>query len=56
MNRTVTRRDFLAMSAKGVGVAVISYGLMGCSDSNDDNSVPAQFYMGLPVAILRLML
>ncbi|MGI2166007.1 alkaline phosphatase D family protein [Shewanella oncorhynchi] len=47
MNRTVTRRDFLAMSAKGVGVAVISYGLMGCSDSNDDNSVPAQFLHGI---------
>lgn len=46
MNRTVTRRDFLAMSAKGVGVAVISYGLMGCSD-NDDNAVPAQFLHGV---------
>ncbi|WP_198781010.1 alkaline phosphatase D family protein [Shewanella putrefaciens] len=47
MNRTVTRRDFLAMSAKGVGVAVISYGLMGCSDSDDDKSVPAQFLHGI---------
>ncbi len=47
MNRTVTRRDFLAMSAKGVGVAMISYGLMGCSDSNDDHSVPAQFLHGI---------
>lgn len=47
MNRTVTRRDFLAMSAKGVGVAVISYGLMGCSDSDDDKSVPAQFLHGV---------
>lgn len=46
MNRTVTRRDFLAMSAKGVGVAVISYGLMGCSD-NDDNAIPAQFFHGV---------
>lgn len=47
MNRTVTRRDFLAMSAKGVGVAVISYGLMGCSDSDDVQSVPAQFLHGI---------
>lgn len=47
MKRTVTRRDFLAMSAKGIGAAVISYGLMGCSDSNDDNSVPAQFLHGV---------
>ncbi len=46
MKRTVTRRDFLAMSAKGIGAAVISYGLMGCSD-NDDNSVPAQFLHGV---------
>lgn len=46
MKRTVTRRDFLAMSAKGIGAAVISYGLMGCSDS-DDNSVPAQFLHGV---------
>jgi alkaline phosphatase D len=47
MNRTVTRRDFLAMSAKGVGVAVISYGLMGCSESDDEHSVPAQFLHGI---------
>lgn len=47
MKRTVTRRDFLAMSAKGIGAAVISYGLMGCSDSDDDNSVPAQFLHGV---------
>lgn len=47
MNRTVTRRDFLAMSAKGVGVAVISYGLMGCSESDDEYSVPAQFLHGI---------
>lgn len=47
MKRTVTRRDFLAMSAKGIGAAVISYGLMGCSDSDDDKSVPAQFLHGV---------
>ncbi|NMD53100.1 alkaline phosphatase D family protein [Shewanella sp. DNRA4] len=47
MKRTVTRRDFLAISAKGIGAAVISYGLMGCSDSDDDNSVPAQFLHGV---------
>lgn len=47
MKRTVTRRDFLAISAKGIGAAVISYGLMGCSNSDDDNSVPAQFLHGI---------
>lgn len=47
MKRTVTRRDFLAISAKGIGAAVISYGLMGCSNSDDDNSVPAQFLHGV---------
>ncbi|MDH0450059.1 alkaline phosphatase D family protein [Shewanella sp. GD04112] len=47
MKRTVTRRDFLAMSAKGIGAAVISYGLMGCSDSDNDKSVPAQFLHGV---------
>lgn len=39
MKRSFSRRDFLAMSAKGVGGAVVSYGLMGCSSSDDDSSV-----------------
>ncbi|MGS0729629.1 PhoD-like phosphatase N-terminal domain-containing protein, partial [Shewanella sp. 0m-11] len=46
MKRPVTRRDFLAMSAKGVGAAVVSYGLMGCS-SDDDNDIYAEFLHGL---------
>ena len=47
MNRSVTRRDFLAMSAKGVGAAVISYGLMGCSSDDEDVSVNASFNHGI---------
>ncbi|RTR34920.1 alkaline phosphatase D family protein [Shewanella atlantica] len=39
MKRSFSRRDFLAMSAKGVGAAVVSYGLMGCSSSDDDTNV-----------------
>ncbi len=35
MNQFFSRRDFLAMSAKGVGAAVISYGLMGCTHTSD---------------------
>ncbi|WP_394205119.1 alkaline phosphatase D family protein [Shewanella waksmanii] len=38
---TITRRDFLAMSAKGVGAAVVSYGLMGCSSSDGDSESTA---------------
>ncbi|OEG72592.1 alkaline phosphatase [Shewanella colwelliana] len=37
MKINYSRRDFLAMSAKGVGAAVVSYGLMGCSSSDDDD-------------------
>lgn len=47
MKRTVSRRDFLAMSARGVGAAVVSYGLLGCSSSDDNDSVPAQFLHGV---------
>ncbi|MCK8044703.1 alkaline phosphatase D family protein [Shewanella sp. 1CM18E] len=46
MKRPFTRRDFLAMSAKGVGAAVVSYGLMGCS-SDDDSGIYAEFLHGL---------
>lgn len=45
-----SRRDFLAMSAKGVGAAVISYGLMGCSSSDDDeqaNAARGEFLNGV---------
>lgn len=48
MKRSYSRRDFLAMSAKGVGAAVVSYGLMGCSSSDDDApSVPVSFVHGV---------
>lgn len=47
MKRPVTRRDFLAMSAKGVGAAVVSYGLMGCSSDDDDKGIYAEFLHGL---------
>ncbi|WP_133408068.1 alkaline phosphatase D family protein [Parashewanella tropica] len=46
MQTRVSRRDFLAMSAKGVGAAVISYGLMGCS-SDSDKYVKADFLHGI---------
>ncbi|MBV7315839.1 alkaline phosphatase [Shewanella sp. NIFS-20-20] len=45
-HRHVSRRDFLALSAKGIGAAVISYGLMGCNSSNDPNN-PARFLHGV---------
>ncbi|GIU40718.1 alkaline phosphatase [Shewanella sairae] len=47
MKRPFTRRDFLAMSAKGVGAAVVSYGLMGCSSDDDDSGIYAEFLHGL---------
>jgi alkaline phosphatase D len=48
MKRFVTRRDFLAMSAKGAGAVVVSYGLMGCSsDDDDDDVVSGQFLQGV---------
>ncbi|WP_282110074.1 alkaline phosphatase D family protein [Shewanella algicola] len=46
MKRFVTRRDFLAMSAKGVGAVVVSYGLMGCN-SDDDDVISGQFLQGV---------
>lgn len=48
MKRPFSRRDFLAMSAKGVGAAVVSYGLMGCSsDDDDENVIAAEFLHGV---------
>ncbi|GAB1101046.1 MAG: alkaline phosphatase D family protein [Shewanella algae] len=47
MTSNFSRRDFLALSAKGVGAAVLSYGLMGCSSDNDDNTVAADFLHGV---------
>jgi alkaline phosphatase D len=47
MKRFVTRRDFLAMSAKGVGAVVVSYGLMGCNSNDDDEVISGQFLQGI---------
>ncbi len=50
MKTKYSRRDFLAMSAKGVGAAVVSYGLMGCSSSDDDKvetAAKVQFLHGV---------
>jgi len=38
MARSISRRDFLILSAKGAGAAVISHGLMGCGSSNSDSA------------------
>jgi alkaline phosphatase D len=37
MKGSISRRDFLILTAKGAGAAVVSYGLMGCA-SDDDNT------------------
>jgi alkaline phosphatase D len=47
MKRFVTRRDFFAMSAKGVGAVVVSYGLMGCNSNDDDEVISGQFLQGI---------
>ena len=48
MKLSVTRRDFLAMSSKGVGAVVVSCGLMGCVfDDDDEKSVNADFLHGV---------
>jgi alkaline phosphatase D len=36
--KSLSRRDFLVLSARGAGAAVISYGLMGCDTSNTDTA------------------
>jgi alkaline phosphatase D len=36
--KSFLRRDFLILSARGVGAAVVSYGLMGCGSSNSGNT------------------
>ena len=46
----ITRRHFLSLTAKGIGVAVVSKGLMGCSSDNDDDTapiVPVNFAQGV---------
>ncbi|MGI2259017.1 alkaline phosphatase D family protein [Shewanella sp. GXUN23E] len=47
MKGTVSRRDFLAMSARGIGAAVVSYGLWGCGSSEKEASVAASFLHGV---------
>ncbi|WP_299796009.1 alkaline phosphatase [uncultured Shewanella sp.] len=47
MKRSFSRRDFLAMSAKGVGAAVVSYGLMGCSSDDDTEVSQVSFLHGI---------
>lgn len=43
----VTRRRFLSLAAKGVGVAVVSKGLTACSSDNDESSEPVTFTHGI---------
>ncbi|WP_025821126.1 alkaline phosphatase D family protein [Shewanella marina] len=42
----ISRRDFLKISAQGAGAAVLSYGLMGCSNSNEEHGT-GQFMHGI---------
>jgi alkaline phosphatase D len=35
MKGSISRRDFLVLTAKGAGAAVVSYGLMGCANDDD---------------------
>lgn len=44
--KSISRRDFLALSVKGAGAAVISTGLMGC-DALDGDDVSIQFKHGV---------
>ncbi|UJF22632.1 alkaline phosphatase D family protein [Shewanella sp. OMA3-2] len=46
MKTGLSRRDFLAMSAKGVSAVVVSYGLMGCN-SDDEAIYSGQFLQGI---------
>lgn len=47
MTKQFSRRDFLILSAQGIGAAVVSYGLMGCSDSDSSNRITATFNHGI---------
>ncbi|MFQ6372595.1 alkaline phosphatase D family protein [Shewanella sp. YIC-542] len=49
MTRSFSRRRFLALSARGIGAAVLSYGLMGCNINNndDEDTVAASFAHGI---------
>ncbi len=47
MRKSISRRDFLILTAKGVGAAVISSGLMGCNSSDGDRDVSVSFNHGV---------
>ncbi|WP_283788506.1 alkaline phosphatase D family protein [Bermanella sp. WJH001] len=47
MRTSISRRDFLILTAKGVGAAVISSGLMGCNSSDGDRDVNVRFNHGV---------
>lgn len=47
MRTSISRRDFLILTAKGVGAAVISSGLMGCNSSDGDRDVSVSFNHGV---------
>ncbi len=44
---SVSRRRFLSLTAKGIGLAVVSKGLAGCVFDSDTTSVPARFTNGV---------
>ncbi|WP_411992973.1 alkaline phosphatase D family protein [Agarivorans sp. DSG3-1] len=46
MASPISRRDFLIMSAKGAGAAVVSYGLMGCGSAIEPE-IPVEFTHGV---------
>lgn len=49
MRRSISRRRFIELSAKGFGTAIISYGLMGCNSDkdSDSSSISATFEHGV---------
>ena len=47
MNKKISRREFLVLSAKGVGVAIISSGLMGCDLLEGDSDINISFNHGV---------
>jgi alkaline phosphatase D len=47
MNTKFSRRDFLVLSAKGVGMAIISSGLMGCDLLEGNSDINVSFNHGV---------
>jgi alkaline phosphatase D len=47
MKTSISRRDFLILTAKGVGAAVISSGLVGCNLLEGDSDVTVSFNHGV---------